>query len=108
METTASIDVPTTLMVALALASVLAAFVLAGRFARTVGGELGAAFKWVRIGVGVFALTRIDDLLKVTGLFARMHIDYARVVWLPHSLAVLVAWCLITWGFVRMAKAFEV
>ena len=69
---------------------------------------MGAAFKFVEWGVGVFAITRIDDVLKTSGAFAKMGIDYKRVMWVPHSVAVLIAWALISYGFYRMAKAFTV
>jgi len=58
--------------------------------------------------VAVFAITRVDDLIKVLGIFAKMGIDYKRVMWLPHSLVVLVAWGFIAFGFSRMARAFTV
>ena len=59
------------------------------------------------VGVLVFAVTRVDDLLKVSGTFARMGIDYERVLWLPHSLTVAAGWILIAIGFSRMARAFQ-
>jgi hypothetical protein len=101
------VDIPSTMAVAAALATCLGASWLAWRFSRTVGGELGGAFKWVMSGVLIFAVTRVDDLLKVSGVFARMGIDYKRVVWLPHSLTVALAWILIAIGFQRMTRAFS-
>ena len=72
--------------------------------------KLGSAFRFVTIGVCIFALSRIDDVLKVSGTWAKMGIDYqARpVLWVPHSAVLLVAWCLIAYGFYRMSKAFSV
>ena len=99
-------DIPSTIAVAAALTVCLLASWFAWKFARIVGGELGAAFKWVMVGVLVFALTRVDDLFKVTGAFARMGIDYRRVLWLPHSVTVAAAWILIAFGFSRMTRAF--
>lgn len=101
------VDIPSTIAVAAALAACLAGSWMARKFSRTVGGELGGAFKWVMAGVLVFAVTRVDDLFKVSGAFARMGIDYKRVVWLPHSLAVALAWILIAIGFARMTRAFR-
>jgi hypothetical protein len=106
METAHSIDIPTTIMVALALVTSLTASYFAWKFASTVGGEMGGAFRWVMIGVIIFAVTRADDLCKVAGIFASMGIDYGKFVLLPHSLAVFVAWILITVGFYKMDKAF--
>jgi hypothetical protein len=102
------VDIPATVAVFAALGTSLTASWYAWRFSKTVGGEMGAAFKWVMVGVVIFALTRIDDALKVSGSFAKMGIDYKRVMWLPHSLTVLVAWGLISWGFYKMHKAFAV
>jgi hypothetical protein len=99
-------DIPSTIAVAAALAVCLLASWFAWKFARTVGGELGRAFQWVMVGVLVFAVTRADDLIKVSGTFARMGIDYKRVLWLPHSVTVAVAWILIAIGFSRMTRAF--
>jgi len=101
------VDIPSALAVAGALAMVLAASWFAWKFARTICGELGAAFRWVMIGVLIFAITRVDDLLKVTGVIAKMGIDYKRALWLPHSVVVAVAWILITIGFYRMTRAFK-
>jgi hypothetical protein len=102
------VDIPSTVMVVLALSATLAGVWFAMKFARTAGGELGAAFKFVNIGVMIFAITRIDDVLKVSGSWAKMGIDYKRVLWVPHSALVLVAWGLIAFGFYRMSKAFTV
>lgn len=101
------VDIPSTVAVLAALGAALVAFGFARRFSRTVGGDLGAAFKWVEGGVFLFALTRIDDVLKVSGTYAKMGIDYKHVLWVPHSLAVLVCWSIIAYGFYRMAKAFS-
>jgi hypothetical protein len=102
------VDIPATVAVVAAMVTALTASWYAWRFSRTVGGEMGAGFKWVMFGVLVFALTRVDDVLKVSGTFAKMGIDYKRVMWLPHSLAVLVAWALISFGFYKMYRAFSV
>ena len=102
------VDIPSTVMVILAFAATLAGVWFAMKFSRTAGGELGAAFKFVNIGVGIFAISRIDDVLKVSGTYAKMGIDYKRVLWVPHSAVLLVAWCLIAYGFYRMSKAFTV
>jgi hypothetical protein len=101
------VDVPSTIAVASALGVCLVASWFAWRFSKTVGGELGAAFRWVMVGVLVFAVTRVDDLLKVSGAFAKMGIDYKRVLWLPHSVTVAVGWILIAIGFARMTRAFQ-
>jgi hypothetical protein len=103
----AGVDVGSTIMVALTLASALTAVLFAVQFARAIGGELGAAFRWVVIGTIIFMITRADDLVKMTGGFARMGIDYARQMWLPHSLLVAIAWVAIAYGFSRMWKAFR-
>ena len=102
------VDIPSTIAVIAALAASLVALFFAWKFSKTVGGDMGAAFKWVMVGVGVFALTRIDDVMKVSGSWAKMGIDYKRVLWIPHSVVVLVAWGFIAYGFYRMAKAFTV
>lgn len=102
------VDIPSTVAVVAALATSLAALWFAFRFSRTVGGEMGAAFKFVMGGVAVFAVTRVDDVVKVSGAYAKMGIDYKHVMWVPHSLAILVAWALIAFGFYRMTKAFSV
>ena len=102
------VDIPSTIAVVAALVMALLAFYFAWRFSKTVGGDMGNAFKFVMGGVGVFALTRIDDVMKVSGAYAKMGIDYKRVLWVPHSLVILVAWGLIAYGFYRMAKAFTV
>jgi hypothetical protein len=100
-------DIPSTVAVASALGMCLLASWFAWRFSRAVGGDLGRAFKWVMAGVLVFSVTRVDDLLKVSGQFARMGIDYKHAVWLPHSVTVAVGWILIAIGFQRMTRAFQ-
>ena len=35
-------------------------------------------------------------------------IDYKRVLWVPHSAIVVVAWGLITYGCYRMWRTFQV
>jgi uncharacterized membrane protein len=102
------VDIPATVAVVLAMFAALSASWFAWRFSTTVGGEMGSAFKWVMVGVLVFAVTRVDDVLKVSGTFAKMGIDYKRVMWLPHSVTVLIAWTLISIGFYKMYKAFAV
>ncbi|HZS41498.1 MAG TPA: hypothetical protein VFF06_31930 [Polyangia bacterium] len=107
METASAIDWPTLIMVLLALFTALTAVVFGYLFSKAIGGELGAAFKWVMGGTLLFALTRADDVLKVAGVFAKMGINYQKQVWLPHSVAVALAWLLITYGFFRMYKTFS-
>jgi hypothetical protein len=102
------VDIPSTVMVLLALAATLAGVWFALSFAKTAGGELGSAFKFVNIGVLIFAITRIDDVLKVSGAWAKMGIDYKRELWMPHSAVILISWSLIAYGFYRMKKAFTV
>ena len=102
------VDIPSTIAVVAAFVASLTALFYAWKFSKTVGGDMGAAFKFVEWGVGVFAITRIDDVIKVSGAYAKMGIDYKRVMWMPHSLAILVSWSLISYGFYRMAKAFTV
>jgi hypothetical protein len=102
------VDIPSTIAVAAALLTSLVALYFAWKFSKTVGGDMGAAFKYVMAGVGIFAVTRIDDVVKVSGAYAKFGIDYKRVMWVPHSVIVLVAWGLIAYGFYRMAKAFTV
>jgi hypothetical protein len=102
------VDIPSTIMVVFALAATLVAVGFSIRFARTAGGELGAAFRFVNLGVLIFAITRVDDVLKVSGSYAKWGIDYKRVLWMPHSAVILVTWCLIAYGFYRMSKAFSV
>jgi hypothetical protein len=102
------VDIPSTIAVSSALVVSLIALFFAWKFSKTVGGDMGAAFKWVMAGVAVFALTRIDDVIKVSGAYAKMGVDYKRVMWIPHSVVVLIAWGLIAYGFYRMAKAFTV
>ena len=102
------VDIPSTIAVIAALAASLVALFVAWKFSKTVGGDMGAAFKWVMVGVAIFAVTRVDDVLKVSGTYAKMGIDYKHVLWIPHSVVILVAWGLIAYGFYRMAKAFTV
>ena len=100
-------DLISTIAVISALAVCLGASWYAWIFSRTVGGALGGAFRWVMAGVLVFAATRVDDVLKVSGTFARLGIDYRRVMWLPHSIAVAAGWILIAFGFYRMKRALD-
>ena len=102
------VDIPSTIMVGIALLCTLTACWFAIKFSKSIGGELGAAFKFVVAGFLIFAVTRIDDIIKISGTYAKMGIDYKRVMWVPHSAVVLVAWGLIAYGFYRMAKAFTV
>ncbi len=102
------VDIPSTIAVIAALVVTLLALFYAWKFSKTVGGDMGAAFKFVMAGVAIFAVTRVDDVIKVSGAYAKMGIDYKRVMWIPHSAVVLVAWGLIAYGFYRMAKAFTV
>ena len=102
------VDIPSTIAVGAALAVTLLACYFAWKFSKTVGGDMGAAFKFVMAGVAIFAITRVDDVIKVSGAYAKWGIDYKRVMWVPHSVVVLVAWGLIAYGFYRMAKAFSV
>jgi hypothetical protein len=102
------VDIPATVAVLAATGTALTASWFAWKFSRTVGGEMGAAFKWVMMGVLIFTVTRIDDVFKVSGSYAKMGIDYKRVLWTPHSLVVFLSWALITWGFYKMYKAFTV
>jgi len=102
------VDIPSTISVVAALVAALVALFFAWKFSKTVGGDMGAGFKFVMVGVAIFAVTRIDDVMKVSGTYAKMGIDYKRVLWVPHSLVILVAWGLIAYGFYRMAKAFTV
>ena len=108
MEAATTIDVPTAIFVLLGMLASLTAVFFGLSFARAVGGELGGAFRFVMIGTVVFALTRVDDLMKTTGMFVRMHVNYEKVMWLPHHLGVFAAWLLIAFGFYRMAKTFRV
>ena len=102
------VDIPSTIMVTIALIFTLTACLFAVRFSRSIGGELGGAFKFVVAGFVVFAFTRIDDMLKVSGTWAKAGIDYKRVLWVPHSAVVVVAWGLITYGCYRMWRTFQV
>ena len=106
MEQVSSIDWPTTIFVTLAFLTSVTATFFAWKFARTVGGEMGAAFRWVQIGVMIFAITRADDFMKTSGIFTQLGVDYDKTMLLPHHLATFVAWVLITIGFVKMDKAF--
>jgi hypothetical protein len=106
-ETVVHIDIGSTIAVGGALIACLIASWFAWRFSRTVGGDLGAGFKWVLIGVLLFALTRVDDLIKTTGGWTELGVDYTKVVLLPHSVLVVVAWLIIAFGFSRMARAFS-
>ncbi len=101
-------DIPSAVMVGVAFLCTLTACFFAVRFSRSIGGELGAAFKFVVAGFLVFAVTRVDDILKVSGTWARWGIDYKHVMWIPHSFVVTVAWLLITYGCYRMWRTFQV
>src|SRR5260370_2617640 len=74
------VDIPSTVMVTVALLFTLTACFFAVRFSRSIGGELGGAFKFVVAGFIVFAISRIDDMLKVSGSWAKAGIDYKRVL----------------------------
>jgi hypothetical protein len=102
------VDVPSTILVIVALVATLAAVFFAVRFSRAIGGELGSSFRFVMIGFFVFALSRVDDVLKVSGQWAKWGIDYKRALWIPHSTVVVVAWMLITYGCYRMWRTFRV
>ena len=102
------VDIPSTVMVVLAFATTLAAVWFAIQFSRTVGGELGAAFKFVTIGLLVFSLTRVDDVIKVSGYWAKWGIDYKRQLWVPHNAVLLVAFAFVAYGFSRMVRTFKV
>lgn len=102
------VDPIATVLVIFALVATLAAVFFAVQFARAIGGELGASFKWVNVGVIIFAITRIDDTLKVSGTWAKLGVDYKRVLWTPHSATVFIAWALIAVGFFKMARTFKV
>jgi hypothetical protein len=102
------VDIPSTVLVVIALCATLAAVFFAIQFSRAIGGELGSAFRFVMIGFIVFAVTRVDDVLKVSGAWAKWGIDYKRVMWVPHSAGVVLAWALITYGCYRMWKTFRV
>jgi len=84
------VDIPSTIAVIAALAASLVALFFAWKFSKTVGGDMGAAFKWVMVGVAIFAVTRVDDVLKVSGTYAKMGIDYKRVDLPPVVSRVLV------------------
>jgi hypothetical protein len=105
--TTPSIDVPTTIFVALTLLSALTACFFGYKFSKAIGGELGASFKWVMVGTLLFALTRVDDMLKVTQVFTQMGVDYTKTVLFPHHITVALSWFLITFGFYKMYKTFS-
>ncbi len=102
------VDIPSTVIVVFALVATLIAIAFAIRFSRSVGGELGAAFKYVNAGLFIFGVTRVDDVLKVSGAWAKWGIDYKRTLWIPHNSIVLIAFLVIAFGFSRMAKAFRV
>jgi len=102
------VDIPSTVLVIVALLATLAAVFFAVRFAQAIGGELGGAFRFVMVGFIVFAVTRVDDVLKVSGTWAKWGIDYKRVLWLPHIAIVVVSWMLITYGCFRMWRTFRV
>jgi hypothetical protein len=102
------VDIPSTIMVVGALVATLVAVYFARQFSRTIGGDLGAGFKFVDIGLLIFAVTRVDDVLKISGMWAKWGIDYKRTLWLPHSLIILVAFVVIAFGFYRMTRAFKV
>jgi hypothetical protein len=102
------IDVPSAVAVVATMITALTASAFAWRFSKRIGGEMGAAFKFVVFGVIVFALTRIDDMLKTTGLIEGMGLDYKSTFWIPHHMFVLVGWTFITIGFFKMTKAFTV
>jgi hypothetical protein len=102
------VDIPSTIAVAAAFVATLVAVRYAWKFSKTVGGEMGAAFKFVMVGVAIFSVTRVDDVIKVSGTYAKMGINYSRVLWGPHHMTVLVGWGLMAYGFYRMAKAFTV
>jgi hypothetical protein len=106
MEQVTSIDWPTTIFVTLAFIASIAGTFFAWKFARTVGGDMGAAFRWVQIGVIIFAVTRADDFMKTSGIFTQMGIDYTSTLLLPHHLLTLLSWILIAVGFFKMDKAF--
>src|SRR5260370_20254186 len=102
------VDIPSTVMVLLALAATFAGVWFAFSFAKTAGGELGGAFKFVNLGGLIFAITRIDDVLKVSGAWAKMGVDYKRHLWMPHSAVILISFSLISYSFYRIKKAFTV
>jgi hypothetical protein len=107
MDQAATIDVPTTIFVLLAFLTSVAATFFAWKFARTVGGDMGAAFRWVQVGVIIFAITRADDFMKTSSLFTQMGVDYDKTMLLPHHLATFLSWILIGVGFYKMDKAFS-
>jgi hypothetical protein len=106
MEQASTIDWPTTIFVTFALITAGAATYCAWKFARTVGGDMGAAFRWVQIGVIVFAVSRADDFFKVSSLYTQLGVDYDKVMMLPHHIFTFAAWVLIAIGFYKMDKAF--
>jgi hypothetical protein len=103
-----AVEVPAAVAVVLTMITALVASAFAWRFSRRIGGEMGAAFRFVVFGVIVFALTRIEDAFKTTGLVESMGLDYKATFWIPHHLFVLVGWSFITIGFYKMTKAFSV
>jgi hypothetical protein len=102
------VDIPSTIMVAVSLIFSLTACFFAVRFSRSIGGELGGAFKFVVAGFMIFAISRVDDMLKTSGTWAKAGIDYKHVLWVPHYAVVGVSWALITYGCYRMWRAFQV
>jgi hypothetical protein len=103
-----TVDIPTALAVVSTMITALVASGFAWRFSKRIGGEMGAAFRFVVFGVIVFAFTRIDDAMKTTGLVESMGLDYKSTFWIPHHLFVLIGWSFITIGFYKMTKAFTV
>src|SRR5262245_30504237 len=95
------VDIPSALAVVATMITALVASGFAWRFSKRIGGEMGAAFKFVVFGVIVFAFTRIDDAMKTTGLVQKMGLDYKTTFWIPHHLFVLIGWTFITIGFFK-------
>src|SRR5437879_2632711 len=63
------VDIPSTALVILALAATMAAVWFSIRFARTARGELGAAFRFVNIGVWIFAGARAFPLARASSRY---------------------------------------
>jgi hypothetical protein len=105
VEQATTIDWPTTIFVAMAFITSVTATFFSWKFARTVGGDMGAAFRWVQVGVILFAITRADDFMKVSSIFTQLGVDYGNVL-LPHHILTLISWVLIGIGFYKMDKAF--
>jgi hypothetical protein len=101
------VDIPSTIMVILSLVCCLTAIFFAVQFSRSIGGELGGAFKFVVAGFLVFCVSRVDDVLKVSGTWAKAGIDYKHVLWMPHYAVVVAAWMLITFGCYKMWRTFR-